>query len=830
MQFYTNISSYKNHILVREIENGVRKKYTIKYKPSLFVNRNEKNSKYKTIFGETVSKVEFNSIYDCRDFIKKYQDVTGFQLYGHTNFIYPFINEWYGKEIEYVSQYINIATIDIEVAMEGGFPDPKQAVEELTAITIQCKDKIIAIGCGNYSPSENVKYYNCEDEIELLERFLHVWEELDIDVITGWNIGTFDIPYLVNRINNVLGPESVRRLSPWKIVNTKIQEIMGREHELVEIVGIASLDYLDLYKKFAYKQQESYKLNHIAHEELGEKKIDYSEYDSLQTLYKENFQKFMEYNIKDVLLVDKLEKKLGLIELVFAMAYSSKINYIDTFSSVRTWDVIIHNHLLEHDIVIPFTEHNEKESQIAGAYVKDPQVGMHNWVVSFDVTSLYPHLTMEFNISPECYKGKIPRISIDEIIDGGYGKYKDKLLTNNICITGAGTLFSKESKGFIPFLMEKLFEQRKVYKKKMIDAKKKLEEDPGNKELEALVARYNNLQMAKKIALNSGYGALSNQFFRWYNNDLAESITLSGQMVIKWAEKKINQYLNQYLNTENIDFIIAIDTDSVYIRFDELVKELYPNKDKLDTIDFIINFCNKNITKILDNGFQELAEYTNAYAQKIDMKREIVADKAIWTATKRYIANVWNSEDVKYHEPKLKMMGIEAIKTSTPAVCREKIKECLKLIMATNEETVQEFIEKFKQDFYNLQFEEIAFPRGCNSLDEYSDKQTIYKKGTPLHVRGALLYNNLIKQKKLDKQYALIQEGEKILYCYLKLPNPLKENVISVPQTLPRQLGLDKFIDYSVMFEKAFIDPLSIILTAIGWNWEKRFTLTGFFN
>ena len=337
--------------------------------------------------------------------------------------------------------------------------------------------------------------------------------------------------------------------------------------------------------------------------------------------------------------------------------------------------------------------------------------------------------------------------------------------------------------------------------------------------------------MAKKISLNSAYGAIGNQYFRYYKLANAEAITLSGQVSIRWIENRMNGYLNKLLGTQDIDYVVASDTDSIYINFGPLVDKFFGNniEDKAKIVSLLNKVCEEKLEPFIDKSYQELADYVNAYDQKMFMKRENIADRGIWTAKKRYILNVWDSEGVRYEEPKLKMMGIEAVKSSTPAPCRQMIKDTLKLVMSGTEDDVIDFIDNARKKFKNLPPEDIAFPRTCSNVDKHKSAATIYAKGTPIHARGALLYNHYIKQKKLDNKYSIINNGEKIMFCYLKNPNTIQENVISFISDFPTELQLDKYIDYDLQFEKAFLEPVKVILDAIGWNVEKTVNLELFF-
>ena len=838
-KFYTSVALYRNDILLRGYEDGQRVQHTIPCKPYMFVHSKNANSTYRNLKGKQVDKIDFETPSAARDFVKRYSGVEGFDIYGFTNYVYTFINDYYSGEIDYDPKLVSKINIDIEVAADQGFPDIQTANKEITAITMKKNDIYIVLGCGEFNNNnDKVKYIHCKDEAELLMKFLDVWRSkwFSPDIITGWNVEFFDIPYIVNRIKRVLGEQWAKKLSPWNLLEERTVTIAGRANQVYVPVGIAILDYMQMYKKFTFTMQESYRLDHIANIELGERKLDYSEYDSLFDLYKKNYQLFIEYNIKDVDLVDRLDEKLKLIEQVFAIAYDAKVNYNDTFTSVRMWDVIIHNYLLSQNIVVPQLKITEKERQIIGAYVKDPQVGMHKWVVSFDLNSLYPHLMMQYNISPETYAGHVSAINGDDgvqkILDGYLDEpsVRNQLISSNVTCAASGCMFDKDYQGFLPKLMQKMYDDRVVYKKKMIEAKKEHEINPSEV-TEKAIAQNHNMQLAKKIQLNSAYGALSNSYFRWFDNKLAESITLSGQLAIKWIERDMNKYLNKLFKTKDKDYVLACDTDSMYITLDNLVAQCdLENSPTAEVVTFLDKVCEDRLEPFIDKCYERLSGYVNAFEQKMKMKREAIANKGIWTAKKRYILNVWNNEGVQYSEPKLKMMGIEAVRSSTPAACRANIKKAINIIMNKTEDETIEFIHKFRVEFGQLPFEEVAFPRGCKGLSEYSDLNSIYRKGTPIHVRAALLYNYMLKQKKLDQRFPLINEGDKLKFCYMKLPNPTRENVFACPGTLPRQLGMDQFIDYDTQYDKSFVEPLKTILDAIGWQIEKKTTLESFFS
>ncbi len=831
MKFYTNVQMIGDQFLVRGYENGEYIQFREKYKPTLFVPA-KKETFYKTLDGDYVEPLKPGFVSDCREFLKKYSEVENFKIYGNERFIYQYISDKYPQDqIDFDVSKIRLVTVDIETRSENGFPDVESADQEILLITIQDYNtkEITTWGQGPFKiKQDNVRYIQFNNERDLLNSFINWWMENTPDVVTGWNIQLFDIPFITKRIDRVLGEKLAKRLSPWGLVSQKEVFIKGRKQIFYDIGGITQLDYLDLYKKFTYTNQESYRLDHIANVELGQKKLDHSEFDTFQDFYTNGWQKFVEYNIIDVELVDRLEDKMKLIELALTMAYDAKVNYNDVFYQVRMWDTIIYNYLKKKGIVIPPKEQTDKDEKYAGAYVKEPTPGVYDWVVSFDLNSLYPHLIMQYNISPETILDeRHPTASVDKILGEqiSFEMYKDYA----VCANGA--MFRKDKKGFLPELMEKMYGERVIFKKRMLKAKQEYEKTPTDA-LKKEIARCNNIQMAKKISLNSAYGAIGNQYFRYFKLANAEAITLSGQVSIRWIENKMNQYLNKLLQTEGEDYVIASDTDSIYLNLGPLVTKFLSSKsdDKAAVVGLLDKICQEKLEPFIEGSYQELADYVSAYEQKMSMKRENIADRGIWTAKKRYILNVWNSEGVQYSEPKLKVMGIEAVKSSTPAPCRQMLKDSFKIMMSGSEDDMIDYIDNCRKKFKQLSPEEISFPRSVSDVTKYKSSSDIYTKGTPIHCRGALLYNHYVKKAKLTNKYSLIQNGEKIKFCYLKKPNIIHENIISFIQEFPKELGIGKYVDYDLQFDKAFLEPLKIILDAIGWNVEKTVNLEMFFS
>jgi len=838
MEFYTSISRYGNSLLYRGYKDGKRMHVKVPFSPTLYVPV-EKPTAFKSLDGKYVEPVKLETMREAKEFMERYKDVSNFEIYGNTNYIAQYVAEHWPGEIKFDRNLINVTNIDIEVQSNEGFPEPEEAKYPITAICLKnnIDNTFYVWGLGDYDVTKTIMkdnrvvYTKCATENELLLRFLAHWSTPSHmpDVVTGWNMRTFDIPYIINRCRRILDEDKIKLLSPWGRVEEKQVTMMKKQTQLYDIIGVSQIDYLDLFKKFGYSfgAQESYRLDHIAYVVLGERKLEYD--GSLHSLYINDHQKFIDYNIRDVDLVDRIDDKIGLMTLCFTMAYKAGVNFNDTFGTTGIWDTLIYRYLLPQNIIVPPNKESFK-SDYEGGYVKPPQCGVHDWVASFDVNSLYPNIIVQWNMSPETImKGRYDhRISPDSILEG----YVPEKI-EGVGVAGSGQMFSNAKQGFMPKIIEEMYDERVKIKKLMIASKKELEAaDKTNKQevyrIERDIATFENQQTAIKILLNSLYGALGNKYFRYFTMEIAEGITLSGQMIIRWAEKAVNDYLNKALkNAKYKDYVIAIDTDSVYVALEDVVKASKLT-DKVKITNFLDKLCSDALESVLEKSFERLGDQLNVHKRRITMKREAIADRAIWTAKKRYILNVLDNEGVRYAKPKLKIMGIEAIKSSTPATCREAFEELFKVLINGTEAETQAFIRNYRAKFETLQAHEKAFPRGVSSVSEYQDRDTIYKKGTPINSRAAILYNYMLDKQGL-KTYSPIRGGDKIKYIHLYPNNPLKENVIGFIDILPPEFKLDKFIDNDTQFEKAFLEPAKSILEAIGWNAEPVASLEDFF-
>lgn len=832
MNYFTSVYRHRGELFVRGYRGQLAFQEKVPIKPYLFQKTRSK-SEYRTIDGETVERIDFRNVTEANEFRDRYKDVDNSPVFGFDQFQYVWLNDTYNGKVDYDVNRINKASLDIENDSKGGFANIDTADKRITLISLSMRGKVHTFGCEPYHDSEADEVYHlCENEEELLLKFLSIWRQDYPDIITGWNSSGFDIVYIINRMKRVLPGDTYKKLSPWNIVEPRKVYFGDEEKIYYTIAGIADLDYMLLYKeqKFQLPKQESYSLDHICSEELGEKKLDYSEYGTLNDLMEKNWPLYVKYNIRDVKLVDRLDQKLKLIEIVLAVAYEYKMNFEDFLTSVKMWDIIIHNYLISKKIVIPFNKEDKIGHSIVGGYVKDPQIGLHEWPVSMDMTSLYPSIMMAFNMSPETQSKKIGGIEVETCFHRRVdAKLMDWLDAQNLCMCANGLTFKKDKLGFLAALVLEMFTQRSLTKKEMLKVGQQLEADPKNQELINLYSRLNNKQMSYKIALNSLYGVCANKYFRYFDSNFAEAITMSGQLTVRWVERTVNEFMNKLLKTEGKDYVCAMDTDSVFIILGGLVDAVASNMTQEQQVQFVDQACKGKIEKIIAATLDDLQNYLRCYDKKLSMKREKICNKGIWVAKKRYILNVWDNEGVRYEKPKIKMTGIEAIRSSTPAICKKYIKDSLAIIMEGDQPKLQKFIADFRKKFAELPILDISTPMGCNGLQTYGDASSIYKDKTPMQVRAALLHNFLIKQKKLEAVIPPIMEGEKIKFCALKIPNPINENVIGYTKQLPKEFGLDSYIDHDAQFGKTFLIPLERILDKINWSSEKKATLEAFF-
>lgn len=859
--FYTNVQVYGNNILYIGYRNGRKFKYKVPYSPTLFVPTNEE-SEFKTLNGENLLKVKKSSIKETREFIKKCEGIENFKLYGNDRFQYCFISDMFKNDVEWDLSKVKIAIIDIEVDSNpatGGYAKPDDPFQPIVSIGLKFlgDDRVYVWGYNDFQCAENVNYFKCKDEYSLYKSFLNFWDQEAPDVISGWFIETFDIPYIVNRFRKIVGNSETSRLSPWGIIRDKNNRVnigggFSREEITYSFFGIATLDYVTLYKKYqpGGNSKERYKLDYIAQEEINECKLEYE--GSLHNLYTTDYQKFIEYNIQDVVLIESLDNKCKLFNLALILAYDSKTNYEDIFTQTRMWDAMIYDFLKKKNIQVPMIKIGE-DVGYEGAFVKEPIAGLHKWVVTLDATSLYPSIIMGKNIGPETivdpenYSKEMrdlisSGVNVNSLLEKSYDL--TFLKEQNVTLCPNGQFFRTDKKGFLTEMVEKVFAVRQQYKKNRIKAEQEYEEiceqlkhktDKSlldrKKELEYEISKYDILQLAKKLSLNSLYGCMGTKYFRFFDVRLAEAITLEGQLSIKYVQKSVNTYLNDILKSSNKDFVLGIDTDSVLLSLEYLVEKTVKDmKEPNEIANYLVKVAEKKLQPYVDSVTQDLSEYLNSYSNKINFKLEKICSAGIWSgAKKRYALMVYSNEGVVYSEPKLKVTGLEVVQSTTPAVIKKALRDCLLIFLSGDEDQLIEYVKNFKDNFSNFSVEDISFPQGVNGMEKYANPHTIYSKGTPVYVRAGLMYNKLLSDKGLDKIYESIKSGDKVKFVYLKLPNPTRENVIAYPEKFPTELDLLQYVDYNTMYEKGFIKPLAPLAEAAKWRYERILTIDQFF-
>lgn len=873
--FYINAETRNNKILLTYCHDKQIKYAQIdNYKPTLFSLSADPSSPYKELVsGKRLEPTQFSSIREANSVIREAHNNNDVTVYGNRNFNLTFLHENFREmETSYDISMIRGFMLDIECVADVGFPDPGKAEWPINVLTIYdtFTQKYFVWGEAPYDEcnyidklkehgitADDIVYEQFDCEIKMLKHLLRWWRNHLPAYITGWNSSHFDLPYLCHRLQR-LGLD-MNKLSPWKSTFVREGEFYGKPEYTVFIAGIADLDYLDLYKKNRFITRESYKLDFIGEIELGRKKVDFSHVaNNLRELRERDYDLFTTYNIIDVELIKALEDKLGFLSITFAVAYAAGINYGDVKSPVVTWTNIMYRDLIGKKVILPNVKEHAKASY-EGGYVKDPQVGKHRWVCSFDLNSLYPHLIMQFNISPETILSTVvPDVNVDLMVEGTpYTKPEGDLI-----VCPSGNTFRKDFYGVAGLQMERLYKERKAIKKEMLEHEQDVVDIKGGHfDVDAMYAKYgmqastdhsallveaekqvtlkDGGQMVRKILLNSFYGALANVYFPMFDIRLAESITKSGQLAIRWVGRKANEYLNGILQTEGVDYVVYTDTDSIYVCMEAVAKRLSVGGKKFDVdnpddrakvVDELDSFCSTYMEDMIDKGYEDLRQYTNAYQQKMIMKREVISDNSVFCSKKRYMMSVWNSEGVAFDKAKIKVMGMDMVKSSTPQVVRDAMKKTAELVLNGSQSDVHAFVGKFRQEFNQLPPESIAFPRGVNKLEEtycrpdgsFRDDVTVV-----INSRAAINFNNAVKSHNLD--YPLIVNGDKIKYVHLTEPNKLQTHVFGFTDTLPKELDIHKKVDYDLMLEKTYLKPMNDLVNLIGWSLEPRASIDAFF-
>lgn len=822
MRFYTNVKRFGNNILVRGYDDGVPFAQKVKFEPTLYVQANDGEWK-SFVTNKKVKPMTFESINDSKNFIQKYEDVEGFKIFGNDNYEVQYLSDTWTAEVKYDFSRIRIAYFDAETNTEHGFPDIDTASEVINTITVNHTTFSIL----NYTDTDrtqiDLRLFDTEEK--MLKAFLLWWSTQKFDIITGWNVNGFDMPYLHNRIAKILTEDEwLALLSPWGKVSTRLtHDLYGNDFTEVTITGIAILDYMELYKKFMLTKHESYSLDFICDVELGENKLE-NPYPTFKEFYEKQVNLFISYNRRDVTLVIDLEKKLKLLELIVSVAYIAKVNYETIFSPVATWEAIIYNKLKSRKIATPLRGGGKKIGKAEGAYVEEPIVGKrYKWVMSIDATSLYPSIMQAWNISPETYLGVRDGVNVEVLMH-------NLLDTSDIesTIAANGAMYHKDHEGIFGELIGEFMVMRKIAKKNMLSSEQKKE--AGDETLNSYISAQNNIQIVVKTLMNSFYGATSNQYFTYFNIETARAITLTGQLIIKTVKRDLDIQLNKLFGTTDYKYVIYLDTDSVYFNLEPYVEQYLKGKSKEQIIEAMSKFCDDAVTPIVDNITSKLQDKLNVYSKNISFKQEVTASSGFWRTKKNYALKVHRSEGIEYKEPKIKIVGMEAVRSSTPKLIRDQLKNIVKIILSHDVEAVRAEVARFKVEYFKMDAYSVAKPTSCNGMHEYNSSSTIYIKGTPAHVKGALLYNYHLKKMNLDKKYPLIKDGEKVRLVYLKMPNALKCEAIAFIDKLPEEFLLEDKIDYNAQFEKSYLSPVISMCEAAGWAYKEYNSLNSFFS
>lgn len=821
--FYTDIFAWGNKIYFKGYRNGERYTQIIKgFQPEFFFETQEQ-SDFKSLEGRNLKRKAYPDIKTAKADLKVQRGLRN--VYGNSDIVQQFILKNF-KTIKFDLSVIKIAYIDIETECEAGFPKVETATEAINAISVHMNGQTYVWCLGEVSLNEF--YVRCfKSEREMLEDFVDTFVALDIDILSGWNIQGFDIPYIVQRLKNLgIEPERLSENNILKSRQVTKKTKFGKEENRVvyEITGLTIIDYMELIQDMKYhpKRFESYSLHHVCETVLGMGKLDYSEYDNIRDFYTKNFQKFIEYNIRDSKLVSDLESKLKLLQIVIALAYDAKVTFSSIFYATKIWETICYDYLYSNGIVCEIKSIGIKTEQFEGAFVKPVNQGFYKNLVSLDATSLYPSIIRSCNISPETLvRDEIRPVTLEEL---------DNIhVPENCCLCGNGAKFFKEKRGFIPILITKVFEERVQAKKQML-ALEKEQEKTGDNSKKAEIEYLDILQKVKKVLANSLYGCLGTPNFLFFDPLLPSAVTSTGQLILKTAIKCVNDHLNQLAgNEEPKDYVLGADTDSVYVNLDDFVP-----KDEPNIPDFIEKFAKEQVQDKIQESLKILMQKLNSFEDHIYFKREMIILSALFVARKNYALWVIDKEGVRRKEPKEEIKGLRAVKSDVPKFVREKLKQIIIIILSKTNEDLIAFMKDFKKEFMEKPVEELATPKTCNNLNKYYSQENIFQKGTPNHVRAALVYNYELKKRGIDHKYNSIQDGEKIKFLPLKVPNEfgkpgIQSEWFGFNGRIPSEMPIEQYVDRNSQWEKMAMAPVESFVQACGWRTTAKPSLKTLF-
>ena len=736
-----------------------------------------------------------------------------------------------------------IAIIDIEVSSDGGFAEVDKANKEITAIALfdQAQDRYVMFVLNKDDKISDSKVNNeyvfaCATEDILLEKFMKYWNNMNPTIVSGWNINQYDIPYLYNRLKRLYGQDSANMLSPIGIIK------YSNMRKQYQIAGISCLDYFDLYQKFTYARRPSYRLDAIGKYEVNMGKIEYS--GTLDSLFKEDINKFIEYNLQDVKIVAALDKKMKLIDLVRNISHVGHTQYEDYRYSSKYIEGTILVYLHRKNVICTNKPEggreefekklDEDEDAFEGAFVKEPTPGLYEWVYNLDLQSLYPSIIMSLNISPETKVGKIYDWDIEKYVSGKMpvfiGTYAGEafeytptefsqfMKSMNLTIASNGVLYTKDQKGVIPEILDKWFGERKEYKRLQKEALK------AGKETEA--DYFDRRQHVQKILLNSIYGVLGLPIFRFYDLDNAEAVTLTGQDVIKSSAKYLNS-IYQKANNDDKDYCIYIDTDSLYFSSRPLENKISPPTNEHQIKEYAIRIAQDAALKL--NAFYDTMASRLFFCDthRFVIKGEALSRSAIWLAKKRYammkIYDLDNDTDIP--GGKLAVKGLDVVRSSFPAAYQVFMKKTLNDILQLKPKSeIDASLLAFRKSLNDMSFVDIARNtsiKNIENIDLKREKSLVsFPHSAPAHTKAVLTYNRWLRNNKVDHIHQVIRDGDKIKWAYLK-ENPLNISTMALKgYDDPPELVefVNTYLDYAASYERELATKLQDFYTALNWG------------
>ncbi|AKE44858.1 DNA polymerase [Sinorhizobium phage phiM9] len=820
----------KGKVHVKQYDHATKKSEWVahNFAPKLFV-ATDKDSKYRSTDDRPLKLLEFDSIRNARDFVKELGDAAR-DLYGYRKYDVQYIAG--AGYVDADPSMFSIVYHDIETEVHDGFPDPAIAKEPINMITLIQRNGL-AFGLTTCS----VKAKKIEEEFkdacpiqiemfgteeEMLQRFIHIFSEvLKVDIFCGWNSEKFDMPYIVNRITKVLGHEYAKRLSPFgEVFLRTFTDDFGEEAVTAEIVGVNHVDLLPFYKKFTHESQESYSLDNIAKVELGVGKLHHESGIPGHLLYRQYPTDGLRYNIVDVIRLMQIDMKKGVIDLAIIVANMTKSNISDVIFSTRLWMNMIFDYLNQRDRYFEFRSERKPYRKIEGGYVMTPNAGLYEYGGSFDYASLYPNTMMALNVGPDTKAIKVPNVTPDRLLNG------EIRAPEGLSMGGNGQCFRKDKRSFLVEIIDHGYQLRKHYKQLKLDHQKMEQEetDPEKKkDIKRLADLYDNYDKSIKTILNSCYGALAEKNFQFYDPDVAESITVTGQFMVRNLGKTFKTLLEK--NYGPGQYWITSDTDSCYFTFKKVVEKNCSHMSEAETIEWLCKFADGPMKKVVAIANKKACEVLNAYdPDRFDADREAVFRRGVFIKKKMYALALSDMEGVRFKEPKLKIVGLQAKKKSTPSFFRDKMEKFFKMFLNGDTEGSIQYMMKIESEFYDAPIDEIAGNVSVSDLTSKVNEEshTGYDRGTHINAKAAIVHNRLIDKDEQAKAYIEpITNGDKIRLLPLKLPNPVNDKVIAWKDEWPEyfdRIEMRKYIDWKTHFAKAFKGPLDRIYAACGIN------------